>query len=165
LIEYENDKEFLKEIFCYQDIKGYTFLIHYFSSRFAYSVLKVLKEILNWIKNNFGLEFLKKFLLIKDKEDRSFFLALIANRIFKGSSKASMEVIETLLDIIGDDKDFFEQLITHRKIQVPDEVSILVNEKFGIVLEKVEPSNPYGIVLYSTGETDIRFVGEFLTLW
>jgi Mg2+/Co2+ transporter CorC len=82
-------------------------------------MIKVSKEFFELIKSNFGVDFLKKLLLIKKRFiNVNFHLALISNKF--GGVDSCLQVLEILLEVVGKDKEFFTELTN--QIIIPNEI-------------------------------------------
>jgi hypothetical protein len=108
LEKFKKEKAVLAELLLSLTDDGNTFLIHYLSKRFALDMVEISKELFNFIKFNFGLDFLEELLLIRNKRDLNFHLALIGNRHISGEK--AVEVLDVLLEVVGYDKEFFVEL-------------------------------------------------------
>jgi hypothetical protein len=115
----KNQKDFLAEVLLSVDDFGNTFLISYFSRGWVLRLIEISKELFNSIKSTFGREFLKKLLLIKNKQNRNFHLVLLDNKYFDGVEK-SLEVFEILLEVVGKDEEFFVELA--KQEEIPDQI-------------------------------------------
>jgi hypothetical protein len=113
--KFKNQKDFLAEVLLSVDDFGNTFLSFYFSQNWVLRLVKISKELFNSIKSNFGLEFLKKLLLIKNKKNRNFHQVLLDNKLFDGVER-SLEVFEILLEVVGKDEELFVDLTKQEKI-------------------------------------------------
>jgi hypothetical protein len=127
--KFENQKDFLAEVLLSVDDFGNTFLIHFFSQDRVPQTIKISKELFNSIKSTFGLEFLKKLLLIKNEQNRNFHLVLLDNKRYDGVEK-SLEVFEILLEVVGKDKKFFVELT--KQEEIPDQIKEFLKENFKI---------------------------------
>jgi hypothetical protein len=117
--KFKNEKNFLEELLLSVDKGGNSFLIFYFAQRCPERMIKVSKEFFELIKSNFGVDFLKKLLLIKKRFiNVNFHLALISNKF--GGVDSCLQVLEILLEVVGKDKEFFTELTN--QIIIPNEI-------------------------------------------
>jgi hypothetical protein len=127
--KFKNQKDFLDEVLLSVDDFGNTFLIFYFSRDWVPETIKISKELFNSIKSNFDLEFLKKLLLIKNKKNRNFHLVLLENKNYDGVEK-SLQVFEILLEVVGNDEEFFVKLT--KQEEIPDQIKEFLEVNFKI---------------------------------
>jgi hypothetical protein len=125
--KFKNQKDLLSELLLSVNDFGDTFLTFYFSLNWVLRLVKISRELFNSIKSTFGLEFLKKLLLIKNKRNQNFHLALLDNKLVNGVEK-SLEVFEILLEVVGKDKEFFVELTKQEKIT--DQIKVFLERKF-----------------------------------
>jgi hypothetical protein len=120
LEKFKNEKNFLEELLLSVDEDGNSFLIFYFSQSFPERMIKVSKEFFELVKANFGLDFLKKLLLIRNKNEigENFHLALLSKKW--GGVKNSLQFLKILLEVVGEDKEFFTELTN--QIKIPKEI-------------------------------------------
>jgi hypothetical protein len=116
--KFKNEKNFLEEFLLSVDDDGNSFLIFYFLQRYPSRMTKVSKEFFELIKTNFGVDFLKKLLLVRNKFVNNFHLALLANKF--GGVERSLQVLEILLEVVGKDKNFFTELT--KQDEIPKEI-------------------------------------------
>jgi hypothetical protein len=116
--KFRNEKNFLEKLLLSVDEDGNSFLIFYFLQRCPDRMIKASKEFFELIKINFGVDFLKKLLLIRNKNNENFHLALLSNKW--GGVKKSLQVLEILLEVVGKDKEFFTELTN--QIKIPKEI-------------------------------------------
>jgi hypothetical protein len=130
LKKFANEKDFLAELLLSVDDFGNTFLIHYFLvERFPIKMTKISKEFFELIKVKFDLDFLKKILLIKNKDNQNFHAAMISNDV-----ETSLEVLDSLIKVVGKDKEFFIELTTQTKL--PDEIKEFFEGNFESKIKK-----------------------------
>jgi hypothetical protein len=129
LIEkFKNDKQFLEQFLLSVDNYGDTFLIHYFCLDVTSQAIKISRELFAFIKNNFGLDFLKKLLLIKNKQNKNFHHTLLENKL--GGLEESLEVLEILVEVVGKDKEFFVVLTKQNGVFPKEIEEFLVSKCF-----------------------------------
>jgi hypothetical protein len=117
--KFKNEKNFLEKFLLSVDVVGNSFLIFYISQDYLDRMIKTSKEFFELIKTSFGVDLLKKFLLIRNKfVNKNFHLALLANK--RGGVERSLQVLEILLEVVGKDKDFFTELTN--QIKIPKEI-------------------------------------------
>jgi hypothetical protein len=124
--KFKNEKQFLESFFVAVDNYGDTFLMHYFYFDFIPGVIKTFRELFKFIKNNFGLNFLKKLLLIRNKQKKNFHQILLENKL--GGVEKSLEVLEILLEVVGRDQEFFRELTKQDKV-FPEEIKEFLKTK------------------------------------
>jgi hypothetical protein len=124
--KFKNEKQFLEQLLLSVDNSGNTFLIHYFCLDFIPGVIKASRELFKFIKNKFGLDFLKKLLLIRNKQNKNFHHVLLENKL--GGVEKSLQVLEILLEVFGKDKEFFQEL-TKQKKEIPEEIKEFLKVK------------------------------------
>jgi hypothetical protein len=127
--KFKNQKDFLAELLLSVNDFGNTFLSFYFSRDFASKTIEIFKELFNSIKSTFGLDFLRKLLLIKNKKNRNFHLVLLDNKIYDGVEK-SLEVFEILLEVVGKDEEFFVELT--KQEEIPEQIKEFLKRNFRI---------------------------------
>jgi hypothetical protein len=127
--KFKNQKDYLAEVLLSVSDFGDTFLIYYFSRDWIPETIEIFKELFNSIKSSFDLEFLKKLLLIKNKQNRNFHLVLLDNKHFDGVEE-SLEVFEILLEVVGKDKEFFVELT--KQEEIPDQIKEFLKRNFKI---------------------------------
>jgi hypothetical protein len=116
--KFKNEKNFLEKLLLSVDDWGNSFLIFDFSQSFPDRMIKVSKELFELIKTNFGLDFLKKLLLIRNENGKNFHHTLLSNK--QGGVGRSLRVLEVLLEVVGRDKKFFTKLTN--QIEIPKEI-------------------------------------------
>jgi hypothetical protein len=126
---FKNDGETLRELLQSVNDDGNSFLMYYFLEPFAPRMLKVSKEFFKLIKDNFGLEFLKKLLLTKNLQSRNFYHVLLANK-FVGTKEA-LELLENLLEVVGNDREFFSDL-TRQDGEIAEPIKEFLKNNFKI---------------------------------
>jgi hypothetical protein len=119
-----DQKEFLEEFLLSVDEDGNTFLTYYFSQGFVLRMIAIFKDFLKSIKSNFSLEFLMKFLRVKNNKNLNFHQVLLENKF--GGVERNLEILEILLEVIGD-RDFFFDLIEQEKI--PEQIKEFLEQK------------------------------------
>jgi hypothetical protein len=123
--KFKIQKDFLAEVLLSVNNDGNTFLIYNFSKGSANKMVKISKDFFNAIKSNFGLDYLKKLLLIKNKQNRNFHLDMLCNKRCDGVGK-SLDIFKILLEVVGKDKDFFSELT--KQDEIPEQIKeFLVN--------------------------------------
>jgi hypothetical protein len=122
-----NQEDFLSDFLSSVDDRENTFLNSIFLQKDAPKMIKISKEFFETIKNNISVEFLKKFLLIKNNGNRNFLHTLLLND-FGGVGK-TLEILEILLEVIGDDQKIFIELTGQGKI--PDQIKEFLKKNFG----------------------------------
>jgi hypothetical protein len=125
--KFENQKGFLEQLLRSVDRNGDTFLIHYFVQVRTDKMISICKEFLNLIKNNFGLNFLENFLLIRNKKHQNFHHVLLQNGF--GGVEESLHVLGILLEVVGKDKEFFVEL-TKQNNETPHEFKEFLESNF-----------------------------------
>jgi hypothetical protein len=128
ILKIKNSEKFLLSV----DLKGNNFLIHFFLQSNVSRTTKISKELFESIKFSFGLGFLKKLLLLKN-EGQNFYRALLENKY--GGPEKCLEVLESLLEVVGKDKEFFIELTKQNDV-FPEEIK----EFLGKMLE-IEPGD------------------------
>jgi hypothetical protein len=79
--KFKNEKKILEKLLLSVDFVGNSFLIFYFLQDFPDRMTKVSKEFFELIKTNFGVDFLKKLLLVRNRfQNNNFHLALLSNK-------------------------------------------------------------------------------------
>jgi hypothetical protein len=111
-------KDFLEELLLSVDVVENTFLIHYFSQGRISQIMSVSKDLFGLIKTIFGVNFLKKLLLTKNKHHENFLHALLSETF--GGVEKSLEVLKILLQVVGKDKKFFRELT--KQSRIPKEI-------------------------------------------
>jgi hypothetical protein len=124
--KFKNEKQFLEQFLLSVDNSGNTFLIHYFSGGFTSQAIKASREFPRLIKSNFGSNFLKKLLLIKNKQSKNFHQILLENKL--GGVEESLEVLEILIEVVGKDREFFVEL-TKQNEEIPEEIKEFLKAK------------------------------------
>jgi hypothetical protein len=130
--KFKNQKDFLAEVLLSVDDFGNTFLTYFFSRGWVPETIETSKELFNSIKSTFDLEFLKKLLLIKNKQNRNFHQVLLLNKLFDGVEE-SLEVFEILLEVVGKDEEFFAELT--KQEEIPEQIKEFLKENFKIKKE------------------------------
>jgi hypothetical protein len=120
--KFKNEKNFLEELLLSVDRGGNSFLIFYFLQRYPDRMIKVSKEFFELVKANFGVDFLKKLLLIKNEISENFHQTLLSNKI--GGVDSCLRVLEILLEVVGKDKEFFTELT--KQDEIPKEIRVFL---------------------------------------
>jgi hypothetical protein len=115
---FKNENDILKAFLLSVDKDGNSFLIFEFSQCFVLRTIKVSKELFELVKTNFGVDFLKQLLLVKNEQGKNFHHTLLFNEY--GGLENSLQVLEILLEVVGKDEEFFRELTNQE--QVPKEI-------------------------------------------
>jgi hypothetical protein len=127
--KFKDQKNVLAELLLSVNDYGNTFLIIYFLLTSISQLIEISRDLFESIKLNFGLDFLKRLLLTKNKQSRNFLHVLLCNKTIDAVEK-SLQILEILLEVIGKDKEFFIELIRQEKI--PDRIKEFMERNFKI---------------------------------
>jgi hypothetical protein len=119
--KFKNEKKNLEQFLLSVDYAdGNTFLIYHFQRRNTLEMIENNCKFFELIKTNFGLKFLKKLLLIKNKKKHNYHHSLLLTA-YAGGVEESLEVLEILLKVVGKDKRFFIKLAKQNE-EIPDQI-------------------------------------------
>jgi hypothetical protein len=131
LFEKFQNSKILENLLLAIDDYGNSFLIFYCLQPFVPGIIKNCKEFLELVKNNFDLDFLKKFLLIKNNQNNNFHHVLMSNK-FGGGLEKTLDVLEVLQEVVGKDDRFFIELTEDPEI--PDQIKEFLETKLQITI-------------------------------
>jgi hypothetical protein len=120
-LKFGDDKNFVKRILYSVDEYGNT-ILHFFFQKYPVESSEVAPVFFDMIKSNFNVNFLKEFLLIKNDSHQNFFHIAQAHSVDN-----ALKLLGVLLEIVGNDKKFFENLVKQEKIPEKIKLFMMVN--------------------------------------
>jgi hypothetical protein len=99
-------------------------------------MIKICKELYEFIVANLGLDFLKKLLLLKNKQNQNSHLALLSNKHY-GGVEQSMKVLEILFEVVGKDEEFFLAL-TKQDSEMPNQIYNFLERNLAIITKRTK---------------------------